>query len=160
MFVKYGCPRRQQSQTMAKISKSCILTPPNPQGHVMSVKCEQPLDELTVQVWLLYDHPNINIDVCETLMPPFPNMSRIGLTFDLHFWPTDLKINRNHLLIKDWSSTHQGLSTYQVWSFLGKAFLSYQLHKVKGDRHTDRPTCATQYAPPFSKGGINIALCV
>ena len=29
------------------------------------------------------------------------------------------------------SSTHQGLSTYQVWSFWGKAFLSYQLHKVK-----------------------------
>ena len=24
----------------------------------MSVKCEQPLDELTVQVWLLYGHPN------------------------------------------------------------------------------------------------------
>ena len=24
----------------------------------MSVKSEQPLDELTVQVWLLYDHPN------------------------------------------------------------------------------------------------------
>ena len=24
----------------------------------MSVKCEQPLDKLTVQVWLLYDHPN------------------------------------------------------------------------------------------------------
>ena len=37
-----------------KISKSYILTPPNPQGHVMSVKCEQPLDELTVQVSLLY----------------------------------------------------------------------------------------------------------
>ena len=31
---------------------------PTPQGHVMSVKCEQPLDELTVQVWLLYHHPN------------------------------------------------------------------------------------------------------
>ena len=58
VFVKHGCPRRQQSQTMAKISKSYILTPPQPQGHVMSVKCEQPLDELTVQVWLLYDHPN------------------------------------------------------------------------------------------------------
>ena len=29
------------------------------------------------------------------------------------------------------SSTHQGLSTYQVWSFWGKAFLSYQLHKMK-----------------------------
>ena len=43
---------------MAKISKFYILTLPHPQGHVMSVKCEQPLDELTVQVWLLYDHPN------------------------------------------------------------------------------------------------------
>ena len=41
-----------------KISKSYILTPPIPQGYVMSLKCEQPLDELTVQVWLLYDHPN------------------------------------------------------------------------------------------------------
>ena len=58
VFVKHGCLRRQQSQTMAKISKSYILTPPHLQGHVMSVKCEQPLDELTVQVWLLYDHPN------------------------------------------------------------------------------------------------------
>ena len=90
-------------------------------------------------------------------------------------WPTDLNINRGHLLIKDYlpikfeacgakrswvisctrwsrlaspltywpeyqygSSTHQGLSTYQVWSFLGRVFLSYQLHKVKGYRHTDR----------------------
>ena len=94
---------------MAKISKSYILTPPHPQGHVMTVKCEEakekyrgvfeiqksgdktssgeigldirthaspkvgqdqvsggvsvlcwhaePIDELTVQVWLLY-HPN------------------------------------------------------------------------------------------------------
>ena len=24
----------------------------------MSVKCEEPIDELTVQVWLLYDHQN------------------------------------------------------------------------------------------------------
>ena len=58
VFVKHGCPRRQQSQNMAKISKSYILTPPHPQGQVMSVKCEEPIDELTVQVWLLYDHPN------------------------------------------------------------------------------------------------------
>ena len=46
------------SQTMTKISKYYILTPPHPHGHVMSVKCEQPLDELTVQVWLQYDHLN------------------------------------------------------------------------------------------------------
>ena len=58
--VKHGCPRRQQSQNMAKISKSYILTPPHPQGHVMSVKCEEPIDELTVQVWLLYPHPNFS----------------------------------------------------------------------------------------------------
>ena len=37
-----------------KISKSYIFTPHLPQGHVMSVKCEQPLDELTVKAWLLY----------------------------------------------------------------------------------------------------------
>ena len=58
VFVKHGCPLRQQSQHMAKISKSYILTPPLPQGCVMSVKCEKPIDELTVQVWLLYHHPN------------------------------------------------------------------------------------------------------
>ena len=29
-----------------------------------------------------------------------------------------------------WSSTHQGISTYQVWSFWGKVFSSYQLHMV------------------------------
>ena len=46
------------SQTMAKISKSYILTLPHRQGHVMSVKCKQPLDELTVQVWLLFYHSN------------------------------------------------------------------------------------------------------
>ena len=37
-------------------------------------------------------------------------------------------------------STHAGLSTYQVWSFWGKAFLSYQLHKVWGDWHDLWPT--------------------
>ena len=43
-------PPRQQSQNMAK-SVSPTLWPPPPQGHVISVRCEQPLDELTVQVW-------------------------------------------------------------------------------------------------------------
>ena len=57
VFVKHGLPRKQ-SQNMAKISKSYILTPPPPQGHVMPLVCEQPLDELTVQLWLLYDPQN------------------------------------------------------------------------------------------------------
>ena len=43
-----------------------------------------------------------NIDVCETLMPSFPNLSRIGLTFDLDLWPTNLNIDKGHLLIKDY----------------------------------------------------------
>ena len=32
VFVKHGCPWRQQRQNMAKISKSCILTPPHLRG--------------------------------------------------------------------------------------------------------------------------------
>ena len=49
---------------------------------------------------------------------------------------------------------------YQVWSFCDKVFLSYQLHKVKGDRRTDRPTDkCNAICPPFSKGGINILKC-
>ena len=45
------------------------------------------------------------IDPCKTLGVPYPNIW-IGLTFDLD-WP-DYEYG---------SSTHQGLSTYQVWSF-------------------------------------------
>ena len=69
-------------------------------------------------------------------------------TWPLTYWPEYIK----------GSSTHQVPSNFQIWSFLGKAFLSYLLHKVKGDRPTywtiDLPTCAKQYAPPSAKGGI------
>ena len=76
----------------------------------------------------------------------------LTLTFDLLTW---LSIG---------SSTHQGLSTYQVWSFWGKVFWSYQLHKVKGYRHTDRPTywhtdrptdMWNAICPSFFEGGHN-----
>ena len=60
VFVKHGCPWRQQSQNMAKNLQVLYLTSPQSQGNGMSVKCEDPIDELTVQVWLLYDHPNFN----------------------------------------------------------------------------------------------------
>ena len=59
--MNHGWPRQQQSHNdnMAKISKSYILTPSHPRGMgCQYVKCEQPFHELTVQVWLLYDHPN------------------------------------------------------------------------------------------------------
>ena len=46
-----------------------------------------------------------NIDVCKTLMPPFPNIWIIGLTFDLDLWPTDLNSNMDHLLMQDYLPT-------------------------------------------------------
>ena len=33
--------------------------PAHPQGHVMSLRCEKPLDELTVKVWLLHVYLNL-----------------------------------------------------------------------------------------------------
>ena len=50
VFVKHWCPRRQR-QNMAKSLSPKFWPRPTPRG-MMSVKCEQPLDELTVQVWL------------------------------------------------------------------------------------------------------------
>ena len=38
-------------------------------------------------------------------MPPFPNIRRVDLTFYLDLWPTDLNVNRDHLLIKDYLPT-------------------------------------------------------
>ena len=51
-------PAATKSKYGKNLSKSYILTPPHPKGQVMSVKCEEPIEELTVQVWLLYYHPN------------------------------------------------------------------------------------------------------
>ena len=50
----------------------------------------------------------------------------------LTYWPEYQKV----------SSTHQGLSTYQVWSFWCKALLCYRLHKlwIETDWTTDGPT--------------------
>ena len=48
---------------------------------------------------------NINIAVCKTKMPAFPNIRRVGLTFDLDLLPTDLNVHRDHLLIKDYLPT-------------------------------------------------------
>ena len=50
------------------------------QGYVMSGKCEQPSDELTVQVWLLYDHPNY----CKTLIIRVTLFSRSNHQWFIH----------------------------------------------------------------------------
>ena len=59
VFVKHRCPRRQRSQNMAKIFKSYILTLPLPQGNVMSVKCEQSIDEPTVPSLVTISSPKL-----------------------------------------------------------------------------------------------------
>ena len=51
VFVNHGCPRRQRSQNLQVLH----YDPTRPQGHAISVRSEQPLDELTV-----LDHPNFN----------------------------------------------------------------------------------------------------
>ena len=43
-------PGGKKSKYGKNLSKSYILIEPTP-GHVMLVKCKQPIDELTVQVW-------------------------------------------------------------------------------------------------------------
>ena len=54
-----------KSNLWQKSCKSYFLTDPAPtQGHGMSVKFEKPIDELTVQVWLLYHHSNFKYCQC------------------------------------------------------------------------------------------------
>ena len=84
-----------------------------------------------------------NIDVCETLMPPFPNM-----TFDLDLWPTDLKINRDHLLIKDYLPTKFEAS----WAKPSWVISCTRLRAT--DIPTYRPTDrCNAICPSFFKGG-------
>ena len=45
--------------TQGEVMSMKRFDPSYPQGPVMSVKCEQPLNELTVQVWLLYVYQNL-----------------------------------------------------------------------------------------------------
>ena len=88
-----------------------------------------------------------NIDVCKTLMPPFPNICIIGLTFDLDLWPTDLNINRDRLLIKDYLPTKFGVSGAKPSGVISCTRL----------RDTDIPTdMCNAICPSFFEGGIKI----
>ena len=73
-------------------------------------------------------------------------------TFELDFWPTDLKINRDHLLIKDYLPTNfEASGAKPSWVI---SCTRLRETDIPTDGRMDRLTCATQYAPPFSKGGI------
>ena len=79
------------------------------------------------------------------------------MTFDLDLWPTDLTINRDHLLTKDYLPTKFEASGAKRSGVISCTRL--RATDIPTDRPTYRPTCATQYAPPSSKGGINIDVC-
>ena len=83
-------------------------------------------------------------DMCNATWPSDPNIKRDHLLI-LDYLPTKFEacwvISHTRYRRSTWpltywneyqygSSTQQGLSTYQVWSIWGKAFWSYQLHKV------------------------------
>ena len=57
---------------------------------------------------------------CETLMPLFPNISRIGLAFNF-----DLNIDRGHLLVKD----------YLPAKLLWQSVLELSVAQGVGDQH-------------------------
>ena len=59
-FCDTQMPREATKSKYGKtlLSPMYIFTPPHPQGHVILVKCEEPIDELLVQVCLLYLQPN------------------------------------------------------------------------------------------------------
>ena len=68
----------------------------------------------------------------------------------LDLWPTDLNMNRDHLLIKDYPLTKFGASgAKRSWVISCTRLRDID---VPTDIPTYRPTCATQYAPPSSKG--------
>ena len=71
----------------------------------------------------------------------------VGDQHDL--WPTDLNINKDHLLVKNYlASKFEASET---------VFLSYQLHKVKGDRHSDQSTYMCKaICSSFFEGGRGI----
>ena len=70
---------------------------------------------------------NQNIDVCEILMPLIPNISIMSLTFDIDLSPTDLNIDRGHLLIKDY--------LHKCLKLLGQSVLELTIAQGVGDQH-------------------------
>ena len=59
VFLDHGCPRQQQNQ------KVLHFDPAHPQGHVMSVKYDQHLGELTVQFGYCMTTQTLNIALCK-----------------------------------------------------------------------------------------------
>ena len=76
------------------------------------------------------------------------------MTFDLDLLPTDLNINRGHLLINDYLPTKiEAPRVKRSWVISCTKLRDSDIPTaIPTDIPTYRPTCATQYAPPSSKG--------
>ena len=81
-----------------------------------------------LSIEIIYSSSNIYLPSLKLLGQSVLELSVAQYEVDCHdLWPWPLTYWPE---CQYWSSTHQGISTYQVWSFRGKALLSYLLHNV------------------------------
>ena len=80
------------------------------------------------------------------------------MTFDLDLWPTDLKINRDHLLTKDYLPTKFQASEAKRSSVISCTRL--RATDIPTYIPTYRPTGAKQYALLFQRGHNKMLLSV
>ena len=165
-------------------------------GHSWRNSHYSDLCKFRTLVWMVDVYSEIiknnlsNIAVCETLMPPFPKLLRIGLTFDLLTWisigiiyssrsiiylpslkllgqsvlefsvtqgevdwhdlwpwPTDLNINRDHLLMKDYLPTKFEASQAKCSRVISVTRLR------DTDWRTDRQVQSNMSHPSLKEGG-------
>ena len=79
-------------------SQSLILTLPHSKGHMMSQKCEQPFDELSVQVWSPYIYIYPNSKYC-TLYVSRSELSKTEVPRDVR----NSKVREQDKFLRDWS---------------------------------------------------------
>ena len=76
------------------------------------------------------------------------------MTFDLDLWPTDLKINRDHLLTKDYlPPKFEASGAKRYWVISCTRWRATDIPTYRStDIPTDRPIGAKQYALLFQRG--------
>ena len=154
-FLSSMCMEREIDITQLKRDVCKTLMPPSPTwvGLTFDLALWSDLD-INMDHLLIMDYPPNKFEACRTKHCWVISCIRYGrwtwpltLTFDLLTW----------ISIGIFYSSRT-IYTYQVWSFW-----SYQLHKVKGDRHTDQRTdiptdgrtgMCNAICPSFFKGGI------
>ena len=126
--MKHWCPRRQQCQIWQKSASPTFWPRPTPRGMWCQWSCEEPIDERTVQVSLLYHHPNFKYCTFLVIGTELGADRRIdGRTEDLitrcprqTFQAGDIKIilrgKRDHSSIIKWFTILTLCSTSGDWT--------------------------------------------